>query len=186
MKSRLKEEFMDKRNSLTKAQVIEMSKAVQKNLENLEQYKNAKTVMHFVSFGSEVSTHQMIKDAIGKKTVAVPKTVEHKIEPCILIDFDSMMPVQPYGILEPMDLMKLSHKSIEAVMVPGIVFDLEGHRVGYGMGFYDAFLKHVPNALKIGLCFDFQVVDSVPREEHDVPVDLIVTEKRIIECRKNS
>ena len=185
MKTRLKEQFLEKRNQLSKEEILEMSKKIQENLEKLPQYENARTVMQFVSFGTEVDTHQIIKDAIKSKTVAVPKTVEHKIEPCILIDFDSMSPTDPFGILEPMDLMKLSYKSIEVVIVPGIVFDTQGHRIGYGMGFYDAFLKHVPNAVKIGLCFDFQVVDLVPREDHDVPVDFIVTEKRVIECGKS-
>ena len=67
--------------------------------------------------------------------------------------------------------------------MPGIVFDKEGRRIGYGLGYYDKFLKKTPKAVKIGLAFDFQVVDQIPREMHDVPVDVIVTEERV-ECRK--
>ena len=81
--------------------------------------------------------------------------------------------------------MKIAHKNIDLVLVPGIVFDHEGHRIGYGFGHYDKFLRKVPKATKIGLAFDFQVVDKIPREMHDVPVDMVVTEKGIVECKRN-
>jgi len=69
--------------------------------------------------------------------------------------------------------------------VPRIVFDMEGHRIGYGFGYYDKFLRKVPKAVKVGLCFDFQVAGKIPHEEHDAPVDFIETEERTFECRKN-
>ena len=139
--------------------------------------------MFFVSFNSEVNTHEMIKNALGNKTTVVPKVEQHEIEPSVIIDFDNLMPSK-LGILEPIEAMKIAYKHIDLVLVPGIAFDMEGHRIGYGYGYYDKFLKKVPKAVKIGLCFDFQVVDKVPREEHDVPVDLVVTEKGIVECKK--
>jgi 5-formyltetrahydrofolate cyclo-ligase len=186
MKSHFKKDILEKRDSLTKDDILSLSRKIQHNLEKLEQYKKAKTVMHFVSFGSEVFTHDMIKSAIAAKTVAVPKIVNHRVEPGIIIDFDSMVPASPFGILEPMDLVKIAPKNIEIIMVPGIVFDMKGHRLGYGLGFYDDFLEGLHKNLKVGLCFDFQVAEEVPREEHDIPVDIIVTDKRVIDCRKSS
>ena len=184
MKKQLKESILEKRNSLPKEEIIEKSNEIKNNLFSLEQYKKSKTVMFFVSIRSEVYTHEMVKDALKNKTVIVPKVEGNEIEPSMIIDFDNLIPCGKFQILEPMDTMKIAHKRIDLVAVPGIAFDKEGHRIGYGYGYYDKFLRKVPNAAKIGLCFDFQVVDKIPREAHDVPVDMIVTEERVIESRK--
>ena len=184
MKNQLKESILEKRNSLSKAEILEKSEKIKSNLFNLESYKQSKTAMFFVSFNSEVNTHDMIKESIGRKTVIAPKVVQNEIEPSVIIDLDSLIPSGKFGILEPIEIMKIAYKNIDLVFVPGIAFDKEGHRVGYGFGYYDKFLKKVPKAVKIGLCFDFQVVGKVPREEHDVPVDFIVTDKEVLECKK--
>ena len=102
----------------------------------------------------------------------------------MIIDFDSLIPSGRFGILEPIELAKITYKSIDMVLVPGVIFDKNGYRLGYGLGYYDRFLNKLPKAVKVGLCFDFQVMDKVPREEHDIPVDYIVTDKEIIECRR--
>ena len=73
--------------------------------------------------------------------------------------------------------MHIANKNIDLIFVAGLAFDREGYRIGYGVGYYDKFLKKVPKALKIGLAFDFQIVDKLPREAHDFPVDMIVTDK---------
>ena len=142
--------------------------------------------MYFVSFNNEVDTHEMIRSALKNKTVIIPKVIHHEIEPSIIIDFDNLMPSGRFNVPEPIEIMKMAYKNIDLVLVPGIAFDREGYRLGYGFGFYDKFLKKVPKAVKIGLAFDFQIVDQVPREEHDVPVDFIVTEERVIDCKKSS
>ncbi|MBI2656341.1 5-formyltetrahydrofolate cyclo-ligase [Candidatus Woesearchaeota archaeon] len=184
MKNRLKESMLEKRNSLPKEEIAQKSRQIEKNLFNLEKYKKSKAVMFFVSFNSEVNTHDMIKKSLKEKTVVVPKVVHHEIEPSVIIDFDNLVPSGKFGILEPIEAMKIACKNIGLILVPGIAFDKEGHRIGYGFGYYDKFLKKVPKAFKIGLCFDFQVVEKIPREMHDVPVDMIVTEKRVIDCKR--
>ena len=183
MKNQLKESILKKRNSLSKEEIIEKSSKIKGNLFSLDYYKKSKTIMFFVSFNSEVDTHDMIRDALKSKTVVVPKVAYHEIEPSFIIDFDNLIPGK-FGILEPIETMKIAYKNIDLILVPGIAFDKEGHRIGYGFGYYDKFLKKVPKAIKIGLAFDFQIVDKIPREMHDVPVDLIVTEERVVECIK--
>lgn len=183
MKTQLKQSVIEKRNSLSRQEITEKTNQIKSRLFDLSKYKTSKIIMFYVSFNSEVGTHDMIKEALKSKMVAVPKVENHEIEPSVIIDFDNLIPSK-FGILEPIEITKISYKNIDIVLVPGIVFDKEGHRIGYGFGFYDKFLKKVPKAFKIGLAFDFQVVDKVPREEHDVPVDLIVTEKRVVECGK--
>ena len=184
MKNQLKESILEKRNSLSKTEIIEKSKKIKDNLFNLKHYKNSKTIMFFVSFNSEAHTHEMIKESLKNKTIIVPKVVHHELEPSVIIDFDNLMPSR-FGILEPIETMKIAYKNIDLVLVPGIAFDKEGHRIGYGFGYYDKFLTKVPKAIKIGLAFDFQVVEKIPKEMHDVPVDMIVTEERVVECKKD-
>ena len=184
MKNQIKEAILEKRNSLTKEEILEKSKKIEENFFNTEQYRKSKTIMFFVSFGSEANTHEMIRNSLGKKNVVIPKVLEHEIEPSIIIDFDNLVSSGKFGILEPIEPMKIAYKNIDLVIVPGIAFDSDGHRIGYGFGYYDKFLKKVPKAVKIGLCFDFQIVEKIPREEHDVAVDFIVTEKRVIECKR--
>lgn len=183
MKNQLKGSILQKRNSLSKDEIIEKSSLIKKNLFNLEQYKSSKTIMFFASFNSEVNTHDMIRNSLKNKTVLIPKILNHQIEPSVIIDFDNLIPAK-FGIPEPIELMKIAYKNISLVLVPGVVFDKEGHRIGYGFGFYDKFLAKVPKAVKIGLCFDFQIVDKIPHETHDIPVDFIVTEKRVVECKR--
>jgi len=185
MKNQLRDNILEKRNSLPKEEVTSKSRSIEEKLFGLDSYKKSRTVMLFVSFGNEVNTHDMIKKSFGKKNVVIPKVIQQEIEPSIVIDFDSLIPAGKFGILEPIDIMKIAYKNIDLILVPGIAFDSEGHRIGYGFGYYDKFLKKVPKAVKVGLAFDFQIVDRIPAEEHDVPVDFIITEKRIIECKKN-
>ena len=182
MKANLKEEMLGKINLLSIDEVLEKSRQIENSLFGLEHYIKSKTVMYFVSFNNEVYTHEMIKKALGNKTVVVPKVSQHEIEPSLIIDFENLIPGK-FGILEPIETMRIAYKNIDLVLVPGIAFDLDGHRIGYGFGYYDKFLKKVPKAVKIGLAFDFQVVDIIPRETHDVPVDLIVTDERVVECK---
>jgi len=127
----------------------------------------------------------MIREALEKKQIAVPKVVDKQIEPGLIIDFDSLVESEDFGVPEPTDLMQVAHKNIDLVVVPGAVFDKQGHRIGYGFGYYDKFLAKVPKALKVGLCFDFQLVDKIPNESHDVPVDFVITDREVVEC-KNS
>ena len=183
MKNNLKQSIIEKRNSLSKEEIIEKSSIIKKRLFNLEQFKKSKTVMFFVSFNSEVHTHEIIKEALKNKIVVVPKVEVHDIEPSIITDFDGLVASGRFGILEPIEVMKIAYKNIDLVLVPGTVFDLNGHRIGFGLGFYDRFLQKVSKSVKIGLAFDFQIVDKIPHEEHDVPVDIIVTEERVIKCR---
>ena len=184
MKAQIRDEMLKKRNSLQEEDRLNKSKKIKDNLFNLEEYRKAKNVMFFVSFGSEVYTHEMIKEALKNKTVIAPKVLNHQIEPSVIMDLDNLIPTGKFGILEPIEAMPIAYKNIDLILVAGIAFDKEGYRLGYGLGYYDKFLAKLPKALKIGLCFDFQVVDKVPRESYDVPVDMVVTEERIVECEK--
>lgn len=87
-----------------------------------------------------------------------------------------------YGILEPSVVKTADEKDIDVILVPGLAFDRHGGRMGFGKGYYDRLLE-TSIAVKIGLCYDFQLFDTIPTESHDVPMDFIITEKEICEIR---
>ena len=183
MKNSLRESMLEKRNSLTKGEISKKSIKIKENLFSLDEFKKSKVVMFYVSFNNEIYTHDMIKESLKSKTIVVPKVANNEIEPSIIIDFDQLIPSGKFGILEPIEAMKINPKNIQIVIVPAIAFDKNGHRIGYGLGYYDKFLAKVPKALKIGLAFDFQVEEKLPTEGHDAPVDMIITDKEIIRIK---
>ena len=182
MKKQIRAKILEKREVLSKDEIFLMSNSIKDKLFSLEEFKKAKNVMFYTSFKSEVDTHLMIKEALKGKNISVPKLVGKNIEPCLINDFDNLIESKKFGILEPLDLVKVNYKNIGIVVVPGIVFDKRGHRIGSGLGYYDKFLKKV-KSIKIGLAYDFQIVEKIPNEEHDIAMDIIVTEKKIIYCK---
>lgn len=185
MKRTIKEPFLKKRGGMSRDEVLEKSGKIKKSLFGLRQYKSSETVMFFVSFKNEVFTHDMIKEALMSKKVVVPKVADGEIKPSAIKDFKSLVPSGRFGLLQPAEPSEVDLKDIDLVLVPGIVFGMKGHRIGYGHGYYDRLLKKIPKALKAGIAFDFQIVEELQTESHDVPVDMIITEKRIIRCKNN-
>jgi len=182
-KEEIREKISEKRKQLSKQDVIDLGEKVKEKLFSLEEYKNAKTVMFFMSFGKEIHTHKIVEEALKNKTVVVPKIVDNEIVPCVINDFTELQEGR-YRILEPVEIKKANPDEIDIVLVPGIAFDKGGYRIGYGKGYYDHFLKDL-NVLKIGLCMDFQVIEKIPNEELDVKINRIITEKSVIIADKS-
>ena len=129
----------------------------------------------------EVRTEEAVKAALGAgKNVSMPVSdlENRRIIPVRLNSLSSLKP-GAYGILEPAGGKELDEKELELVLVPGLAFDAEGNRIGYGLGFYDRFLRKA-GAKKIALAYEMQIVDRVVTTENDVPVDMIVTEDKVI------
>ncbi|HZJ99919.1 MAG TPA: 5-formyltetrahydrofolate cyclo-ligase [Tissierellaceae bacterium] len=150
-------------------------------------YENAKLIMTFISFGNEVDTHNFIKKSLSDgKRIAVPITFPktREIKPSEILDFDELE-VGYYNILTPKDkyIRYINPKEIDLAIVPGVAFDRDGYRVGYGGGYYDRFLSQYPDIIKLGIAFDLQIIDKIPKEDFDIAVDMIFTEKEIITCK---
>ena len=146
-------------------------------LKELDEFKNARSIMFYVSKGKEVYTKEIIKEFQGDRILLAPKTTGDIILPFVIDSFQNLVP-NKYGILEP-DTMKFKGR-IDLVIVPGLVFDEKMNRIGYGQGYYDKFLKTL-DCCKIALAFDFQIIDEFKVKDYDVPMNKIVTEERIIE-----
>ena len=170
MKEQLRKEFLNKRNDLTKEEVISKSKVIIEKLKQDSAYKNAKTIMFYVSKDNEVFTHDLIKET--DKKIVVPKMIDNKIECCKIDNFDELE-LGSYDILEPKECKKCNLDEIDLIIVPGIVFDKENHRIGFGGGYYDDLLKNC-KCLKIGLAYEFQIIDNFPKDEWDIKVDKVV------------
>ena len=141
-KEETRKKFLEQRGNIDKKINREKSKIIKEKLFSLEEYKNAKTVMFYVSFGSEVYTHEMIQEVLGKKIVIVPKIIDFEIITCEIKDF-SELESGKYRILEPKDNNKeFNMREIDIIIVPGAAFDKEGNRIGYGKGYYDRLLKN--------------------------------------------
>lgn len=144
-----------------------------------EEYIKCKNIFIYIGFGSEIDTKRYIERFWqDNKTVVVPRTnIEKKEMDVVKIDsFDNLVE-DKYGILEPDQSKKSFNKDkIDLVIMPGVAFDKDGGRVGYGGGYYDKFLKTISKDIKkIALCYDFQIISKVPLDPYDIKVDDIIT-----------
>lgn len=144
-------------------------------------YINSKTVFLFHSFNNEIETRNLIEHALNaSKHVYIPR-VEGRVMRIYQIHDLSNLVKNSMGILEPGDLSKpFTEERIDFILMPGLAFDQKGGRIGYGGGFYDRFLmtlESLDNISKVAIAYDFQVIDFVPMNKHDIPVDRIITEK---------
>lgn len=190
-KEDLRKEILKARNKLKKEEILKKSQTIEKRLFSLDEFKEAKVVMFYISFGSEVNTHFMVEDSlkIGKK-VAVPfcETESQKLGASFITSFREDLEAGAYGILEPKKMKRAETplSQIELILIPGLVFDLRGHRLGYGQGYYDKFLKEIPWVTVVGLAYELQIVERLPRFPHDIAVSKIITEARLISGRNRA
>lgn len=154
----------------------------------LEEITTSETLFIYVDFRSEVETHILIAELLRRgKRVVVPLTLvkEKRLLPVAITDLEKDLVPGYCSIPEPRLGIRKSHmvasREIETIILPGSVFDERGGRLGYGGGYYDRFMAcDAPNARRIGLAFDFQVIDRLALQAHDELLDLIITEKRTI------
>jgi 5-formyltetrahydrofolate cyclo-ligase len=178
----LRRNILTIRNSLTPEDISERSRKIGETLFREKHFKKAKTVAFYIPKGNEVQTRDMMEHAIREgKEILVPVT-DSEVSMCEFTSFFDMVPGK-FGVPEPKHHVAKDHAA-EVVLVPGIVFGPCMHRIGYGKGYYDKYFKKNPKVFKIGMCYDFQVMDELPKHGHDIPMDLIITDKRLIKPSK--
>ena len=177
-KDALRAEMRALRRSLTSKEVEEKSRKIRENLFTLD--KNAETVLLYLSAFKEPSTAEIIADALNqKKRVAVPisDTNNFTLTLSYITGFDDLQK-GAYGILEPKKIIKADLSDIDLAVIPGLAFDKNGNRMGFGKGYYDKLLKDC-KAHKTALCYSFQMFDKIPSDTHDIPMNTIITEDGI-------
>ena len=147
-------------------------------LANSFMYKQAQTILLYYPLKDEINTIPIIKEAIKKKKkIALPKCQGNTISFYYLNDLNDLHKGM-FNIMEPNSSSKLTNFCNSICIVPGIAFDKNYNRLGYGKGYYDCFLKDYPG-LKIGLCYEELLVEKIPTDIYDIPVDMIITEKKM-------
>jgi 5-formyltetrahydrofolate cyclo-ligase len=191
MKNTIRKEALGRRDAIPPEVKRIKDSLIKERLFSLPEFGSARTVLCYASFRSEVETSGIIRESLvsGKKIV-LPKVDREKrrLELYEVRDVTELSPGY-MGILEPSltDERSTSLKHIDLVIMPGAGFDISGNRLGYGGGYYDILLarggKETP---KIALAYEEQIIDSIPSEQHDVKMDIIVTDKRIIRLNHES
>lgn len=138
-----------------------------------EAYRTCKTIYGYLPFNQEVDLLPLLQRALADgKQVALPKCFGREMR-FILVSDLSRIQYSPFGAPEPVDDTPKARDGSALVIVPGLVFDRQGYRIGYGGGYYDRFLALEPGHSTIALCYDFQLQDALEPESHDIPVDMV-------------
>lgn len=183
-KKTIRENIIKKRNDLSLDIKIEYDIYIFNKLINSEVYKNSNKIFTYISFGNEVDTKEFINHALndGKK-IYVPKTdkVNKEMVAIRIYSLDNMIK-DNWGILEPkyIDEEKIC-EDFDLIIMPGLAFDRNGNRIGYGGGYYDKYFSKLKNTNnKVALVYDFQILDNIQSEIHDIKVDYIISNNETI------
>ena len=162
------------KRAMTEEQIVSASRNLGVLFRNSELYKNAKSIYGYLPYNQEVRTVEMLEQAIRDgKRVAVPKCYGEEMRFIWLDDLTQVAPGYA-NIPEPIADEPIADDTTALVLMPGLAFDPQGHRIGYGGGFYDRFLAEEPNHPTLALCYGFQMVEHLETEAFDIPVDQVL------------
>ncbi len=173
-KKELRRAIRDRKRAMTEEEIISRSARLGELFRASEAYQKAKTIYGYLPYNQEVRTVPMLEQAIRDgKRVAVPKVYGEEMKFLYLDDLTQV--AKGYaGIPEPISDEPVAEDETALVLMPGLAFDPQGHRIGYGGGFYDKFLSREPNHPTVALCYEFQMLPQLETEEFDIPVDLVL------------
>jgi 5-formyltetrahydrofolate cyclo-ligase len=186
LKDNLRKEMLVKRRNMETQDVSSFSNKIISSIMELPEFINSKNIMLYLSFNKEVNTYPLARWCLdNNKTVIAPYCIQSKREivPYKITNLINDLTKSTFGVMEPNHalLSKVNIEDIDLIIVPGVVFDENCNRIGFGAGYYDRFLpKRLKNTPAIGIAYDYQIVDKVPTGEYDVPLDFIITQERII------
>lgn len=173
-KKELRRSIRERKRAMTEEEIVSRSEKLGVLFAQSESYKNAKTIYGYLPYNQEVRTVPMLEQALkdGKK-VAVPKVYGDEMKFLYLDDLTKVSKGYA-GIPEPIADGPVADDETALVLMPGLAFDPQGHRIGYGGGFYDKFLAAEPNHPTLALCYEFQLLPELHTEAHDIPVDTVL------------
>ena len=173
-KKELRRGIRERKRAMTEEEIVTRSAALGKAFAASELYRSAKTIYGYLPYNQEVRPVPLLEQALrdGKK-VAVPKVIGDEM---VFIYLDDLSQVEKgyAGIPEPIANEPVAQDETALVLMPGLAFDREGHRIGYGGGFYDKFLQREPKHPTLALCYEFQMLPHLETEDHDIPVDCVL------------
>lgn len=173
-KKELRRQIREQKRAMTVEQIEEASRHLGELFINTPQYKNAKTIYGYLPYNQEVRTVPMLEQAMRDgKRVAVPKCYGDEMK-FIYMDDLSKVELGYANIPEPIEDGPVAEDKTALVLMPGLAFTEKGDRMGYGGGFYDKFLAAEPDHPTVALCYAFQMVETLPTAEYDIPVDCVL------------
>ncbi|MBI4843255.1 MAG: 5-formyltetrahydrofolate cyclo-ligase [Nitrospirae bacterium] len=195
MKKKLRTDLLTKRDSIDAELKKAKEASIEKKLFALSGFKKSDSILLYASFRSEVSTIGFLQDVINLNKRLIMPRVDPAKKKLRLFEVKNVSELTPgyMGIPEPgiMKNREVSLEEIGLVIIPGTGFDLKGNRLGYGGGYYDRLLSYESKMLSeaghiktVALAFEEQIGESIPAEPHDIKVDIIITDRRVIKCKE--
>lgn len=169
-KQELRKLIRERKALCTMEELTKLSEEICRKVMATPAWQDARTVLLYHALPDEVNTLSILR-ARGK-SLLLPVVVGDDLE---LRVYDGSTTEGAFHIQEPIGLLFTDYPSIDLAIIPGMAFDREGHRLGRGKGYYDRLLPHLTHAYRLGICFPFQLLDSVPTEEHDMKMDAVIT-----------
>lgn len=184
-KRKIRSEFLKKRKSLSGEIVEHKSNKIKETLLTIQPILNARSAGLYYPVNNEVDITALFDDLVSLDIeIYFPRISDYGLIFCKTDHLNQLIPDR-FGVPAPeMNNTTIKTSELDVILVPGVVFDREGNRIGYGSGYYDRALEGVNRSATIGLCYEFQLVPSLPAEKHDRPVGAIVTEMGYIKCEK--
>ncbi|MEZ4900185.1 MAG: 5-formyltetrahydrofolate cyclo-ligase [Saprospiraceae bacterium] len=173
-KAQLRQTMLEQRNNMTRKERDGFSQNLCEQLWVLISGNKIKILHSYLPMGPEVNVLPLLQKALNSGiTVVVPRSLRKRQMQNLIVKDLKTMEAGIFNTYHPKDAMEYSG-GYELIIVPGLAFDKSGFRVGYGAGYYDTFLAEQPTALKVGVCYPFQLMERVPVEDHDVWLDLVL------------
>ena len=189
-KKSIRKEVTEKKKRMSEAEIIRLSLDLKEKFCSLEEYTSARVLYAYMSYNQEVRTAPIIEQAWkDKKRVAVPRVFNKEYMEFVYINSFDELESGYMGIPEPKyevfadDFDRIAQAREALMLMPGLAFDKEGSRLGYGGGFYDMYLedyREETNFIKAALCYDFQIYEKLKTEDHDVKADIVISNGSLI------
>lgn len=173
-KKALRKMIREQKRAMTQQQIVEASQRLQEMFLQTEQYAQAETLYGYLPYNQEVRTEGILLQALADgKRVAVPKVYGEEMRFIYISNLDNLKNSE-MGIPEPIADEPVADDPKALVLMPGLAFDPQGHRIGYGGGFYDKYLAKEPEHPLVALCYGFQMLPQLETDAHDIPVQLVL------------
>ena len=172
-KQTIRQAMRARKKTLTEAEILRRSELLCRMVLETKEYQTADTIYGYLPFNQEVNLRPLLAQALSDgKQVALPKCYRSEMRFVLITDLDQVQK-STNGAPAPIADAPVASDPSALVLVPGIAFDAQGYRIGYGGGYYDRFLSAEPQHPTIALCYDFQLIPQLPHESHDISVDTV-------------
>ncbi len=175
-KQELRKQIRAAKKAVPFCEKLQRSESIMQRVEELDCFQQAGTVLLYWSMEDEVQTHDFVNRWYEKKRLLLPCVDGDDLRLRQYTGPECLKAGEQFGIGEPTGPEFTELEQVELIIVPGVAFDRKGNRMGRGRGFYDRLLKSTPKAFKVGVGFDFQLLDTIPTEPFDVPMDVVISE----------